>query len=549
MKSKSTLRIGPFKTFYCLILALAIPWASWAQSVTVSGKVTSIEDGNPLAGVTILVKGQGTGETTDFEGNYSVSLPTTPATLVFSYVGFQPQEFEVSTTQVLDVMMQVDAVAFDEVVVVGYGEQSRATLTTSVSKLDDRVLENTVFGNAATSLQGSVSGVRVQTLSGQPGATPRVIVRGGTSINNPNGAQPLYIVNGVVRQNLDGINSADIESIQVLKDAAATAIYGARAANGVVIVSLKKGVAGKSVITYQYNHGFSSLRDKYPLLSAKDYVYYARLGVAATGEKQPQRLPRLQGAFGEGTGNDLTKNTAFTTQLLTSENEHKLNEGWESIQDPLDPSKTIIFSNTDWQDILFRTGVSRDHYLSLNGGSDKATFNAGVGFTDIDGIAIQTNYIRWSANMNGRLQLRDGLYAFAGLNYSRETDDVVYSNNQLFERSLNLPPTAKYRFEDGTLAPGFRRSIGNPEYHLGRITNDNLNSMLTLTGGLTWEVIPNLIFEPTVSLFQTSRDVNSFQKSYFNGPTSFIDSRNTTASLSKLDQQQIDATLTYEKII
>ena len=531
----------------CGMLLAMTTMAFSARSQTITGTVVSSADNTPLTGVSVLVKELGTGEITDFDGNFSLEVESLPVTLVFSYVGYSTQEVTVSNSQALNIALDVDDITFEEVVVVGYGEQSRATLTTAVSKLDEKVLENTVFANAATSLQGSVSGVRVQTLTGQPGAAPRVIVRGGTSINNPNGAQPLYIVSGVIRQNLDGINSSDIESIQVLKDAAATAIYGARAANGVVIVTLKKGAVGKPVISYSYNHGFSSLREKYPLLEAKDYVYFARLGAFNTGQKDPNRLSRLTGAFGEGTGNDLTKNTAFSTQVLTPENEHKLNEGWESIQDPLDPSQTLIFSNTDWQDILFQTGISRDHYLSYSGGTDDATFTAGVGFTDVDGIAIQTDYKRWSTNVQGRLKLKEGLYAFAGLNYTRESDNIVYSENQLFERSLNLPPTAKYRYEDGTLAPGFRRSIGNPEYHLGRIDNDNVDNQLTLTGGITWEIIPNLIFEPTVSLFQTSGEFNSFQKSYFDGPGAFIDSRNTTARFNKLDQQQIDATLTYDK--
>lgn len=531
-----------------LLLLLSLTGGNLAaQTATITGTVTSQDDGTPLAGVTILVVGQGTGEVTDFDGTFSLTVSSLPATLAFSYIGYQTQEIQVTTARELQIKLALDNVALDEVVVVGYGEQSRSTLTSAVSKLDEKVIENTVFANAASSLQGTVSGVRVQTLSGQPGAAPRVIVRGGASINNPNGAQPLYIVDGVIRQDLESLNAADIESIQVLKDAAATAIYGARAANGVVIVTMKKGKAGKTVVNYRYSHGFSKVRERYDVLNARDYIYYNRLGVAATGEKHPERLPRLNGAFGEGIGNDLTNRTAYTTQYLNADNQHKLNEGWESMPDPLDPSKTIIFKGTDWQDVLFRTGVTKDHYLGFSGGESKATFNLGIGYTDVEGIAINTDYTRWSANLNGRLEIRPNLYVFGGLNYSRESDNEVYSENQLFERSIGTPPTAKYTYEDGTLAPGANRSLGNPAYHLERFIANDLDNMMTISGGFTWELIPGLIFEPTASLFYVSDQANSFQKSYFNTPTQFIDSRDAAATFQKFDQQQIDATLTYSK--
>ncbi|MCB0688037.1 MAG: SusC/RagA family TonB-linked outer membrane protein, partial [Saprospiraceae bacterium] len=535
-----------------LCLLLPVLWLSSiavnAQTV-IQGTVTSADDGTPLAGVTIQIVDQGTGEVTDFDGSYSLTVNSLPVKLAFSYIGYATTQIDVAQAGTYNVALETDNLTFDEVLVVGYGEQSRSTLTTSVTKLDEKVIENTVFSNAASSMQGTVSGVRVQTLSGQPGEAPRVIVRGGTSINNPNGAQPLYIVDGVIRQDLEGINAADIESLQVLKDAASTAIYGARGSNGVVIVTLKKGKAGKTVVNYRYSHGFSQLRERYDVLNARDYIYYNRLGLAATGVKQPQRLTRLNGAFGEGIGNDLTNTTAYTTQYLTDENRYKLDEGWESMPDPLDPSKTIIFQGTDWQDVLYRTGVTRDHYLSVSGGESKATFNLGVGYTDVDGIAINTNYSRWSANLNGRLTIRPNLFAFGGLNYSRESDNKVYSENQLFERSIATPPTAKYTYEDGTLAPGVSRSLGNPAYHLSRLTGGNSDNMITLTGGFSWEPISGLVFEPTASIFYMANDGSSFQKSYYNTPTQLIDSRDASATFNKYDQQQLDATLTYTKSI
>jgi len=533
--------------FVMLLLVSFSTEKSWAQSQNVTGTVYSKEDGSTIPGVNIIHMGTASGTVTDMDGKFSISLSGNNTVLKFSAIGFKPQEISIGNQTNIDITLETALGALDEIIVVGYGEQSREKLTTSVSTLDTRVLENVPLGNAASALQGTVSGVRVQTLSGQPGAAPRVIVRGGTSINNPNGAQPLYVVDGVIRDDIEGINPMDIESMQVLKDAASTAIYGSRASNGVVILTTKSGKAGTTKVTYRYTIGTSQLREKYDLLSARDYIYYSRSGLAATGIKSPTRLAQLNGAFGYGIGNDLTNNTAYTTQYLTAENEYKLNEGWESMPDPVDPSKTIIFDGVDWQDVLFRTAVTHDHYLNLSGGSEKATFSIGVGYADMDGTAITTNYKRFTANMNGRLEVNEKFFVFGGLNFTRSSDNLVYSENNLFERSIATPPTAKYTFEDGTLSPGVNRSLGNPAYHLSRSINDNTLSFMTLSGGANWELAPGLSFEPSASLFSRTNTANTFLMSYLNAPTQLVEDRNATGRQENWEQIQVDAVFNYEK--
>ncbi len=566
MKNKIEISHIKFLQFFCcLLLIFAALWTgqnkafamplnyelvadvSQVEQKFVAGYVADSK-GQPLPGVTVLVKGTTIGTVTNGEGRFRFEIPSDTEILQFSFVGMKKQEVTISGKTEFNIVMEEEAIGLDEVVATGYGTQSREILTTSITKLDAKVLENTTFGNAASALQGSVSGVRVQTLSGQPGASPRVIVRGGTSINSPDGATPLYVIDGVIRTDIEGINTSDIESMQVMKDAAATAIYGARGSNGVVIVTLKKGAAGKSVISYNYTFGISQLRDKYDVLSARDYIYYGRLGLAAIGEKHPERLSWLYGSHGQGIGNDLTNNTAFTPQYLTSKNEYKLNEGWESMPDPLDPSKTIIFSDTDWQDILFRKGITNDHYLSFAGGSDKATFSMGIGYSDIEGIAINTDYKRLTTNLNGRLQVKDNLYVYGSLNFSRSSDNEVYNITHLFERSIATPPTAKYKYEDGTLAPGMNSSLGNPEYHMSRKDNKNEENIISISGGMNWQIVPKLVFEPTASLFYKINENNAFQKSYYNGPMQFDDSRVASGSYSKRGQQQFDATLSYANV-
>lgn len=515
------------------------------DDITVNGTVA--DEQGPLIGVSILVKNTTIGTITDIDGNYEITAQSPNDTLVFSYLGYTTVEMPINGRSEINLSMQSSTSVLDEIVIIGYGEQSRATLTTSIAKLDDRVLENIPYSNAASALQGSVAGLRVQTTSGQPGAAPNIVLRGGTSINDPDGATPLYIVDGVIRDNINDLNPNDIESLQVLKDAASTSIYGARGSNGVIIITTKSGTYGESRISYNYSLGMANLAERYDLVDARDYIYYGRLGVAATGERHPERLSRLDLPVGYGIGNDLTNNTGFTPQYLTAENEHKLNEGWESMPDPIDPSQTIIFKNTDWQDILFRTGITHDHYLSFSGGNDKSNFDLGVGYQDSEGVGIETGYQRFTAKLNGDLRVRDNITVFGKVNFSNSTDQTVYNTNHLFQRALGLPPTAKYAFEDGTLAPGQNRSIGNPAYHLNNIDRNRDIKRLTLIIGGNWEILPGLTFEPYASLYVAQDRIDQFQKSYFNNATQFIDSRNATGFFSDYQTKQYEGVLTYSK--
>ncbi len=531
------------KGFLSMVFAVfAVP--AFAQTL-ISGTVKNI-DGEPLPGVTVRVKGKSISATsTDREGNYRISVPSGNQTLIFSSIGFQEQELSIRGRAVINVVLEARSTLLDDVVVVGYGKQSRQTITTSISKLDTRVLENIPYSNAASALQGTLPGVRVQATTGQPGAAPRIIVRGGTSINNPNGAAPLYIVDGVFRNGMDDINSDDIESIQVLKDAAATAIYGARASNGVVIIVTKSGKSGRIAIQYGYDLSLSSMDIGYKPLSAKDFVYFQRLGIANTGERSPADLIRLSDATSVGTGNNLSNQTAYTTQYLTPENQYKLNEGWESVPDPVDPSKTIIFKNTDWQDILFRTGVSHNHNIAVSGGSERATFNTSLGYLSDEGIAISTGYKRLTFNINGNIKVKDNLDIYSRLMYSNSSNTGTSGQN-IFLWAMGLAPTAKYRLEDGSLSPGPSASSGNPEYILGKINSKNSTDNLTLIIGSKWQILPNLVFEPQISRSIYTADSRSFTQAYLSGPTTLVDNRSASGSHSKRLQHQADAVFTYD---
>ncbi|MEO5996462.1 MAG: TonB-dependent receptor [Chitinophagaceae bacterium] len=534
------------KSFLILIFFLFGIIISFAQ-VTVKGTVMGPEK-SPLPGVSVGVKGTSVGTVSGSDGSYTLSLPANAKTLVFSFTGMQSQEVTIGSAKVYNISFANSVTGLDEVVVVGYGEQTRGRLTTSVSKLDTKVLDNVPFANVASALQGTISGLRVTTTTGMPGAAPRVIIRGGTSINNPNGASPLFIIDGVIRTNMDDLDQSDIESVQVLKDAAATSIYGARGSNGVVIVVTKSGKSNqKTQVNYKYDLTTSRNVDDLGLLSARDYIYFQRMGIKASAERKPEQLSLLAQANSAGTGNDLTNLTSFSTQYLTPLNEYKLKDGWESMPDPIDPTKTIIFSNTDFQSKLFRTGIGHNHSLSASGGNEGATFRVGVGYFDQDGIVITSKYRRLNASINGDLKVRKNVSVFGRLMYSNSDNNIPPTGVNLFGRTQGIPPTAKYKYEDGTLASGVNSSLGNPEYVVSYVDTKNSSDKLSLAVGTHWEILPGLKFDPQVSLYQTTYNDRYFERAFYDGPRAYNTNRNATGSFSKVLQKQADAVFSYTK--
>ncbi|ACU04846.1 SusC/RagA family TonB-linked outer membrane protein [Pedobacter heparinus] len=515
------------------------------SSINIRGKVVD-DNGKPLPGITVKVKGTNTGTITDGIGEFVINVTEKNSILIFSATGFKIKEVETAGKNSINVVMFEDISVLSQVVITGYGAQSRETLTTSISKLDDRVLENVPYANATSALQGNIAGLTVKTSSGQPGASPKVVLRGGISIANPDGANPLYSIDGVIRDNMNDINPEDIASIQVLKDAAATSIYGARGSNGVILVTTKSGKAGASKISYSYDLTSSHLIRDYEFLNARDYIYFARLGILATARKIPARVSLLSVAGSGGTGNDLTNSTLYTTQYLTAQNQHKLSEGWESMVDPVDPSKTIIFKDTDFQEALYRTGIAHNHYITASGGTDKATFNAGLGYNSTDGIAITTKFRRLSVNMNGNLQLKDNVSVFGRLLYTNTGNNAVNSESIQFGRNTLLPRTAKFIFEDGSIAPGRSEDLANPVYQLGTFVNKNAQNFTTIVLGSKWAILPGLVFEPQVSYYNIQNDARSFRKAFLAG-VNLNTTRSTTGDYAKQTQTQADAVLTYNK--
>lgn len=319
----------------CFVLMLFVIHGAMAQNKTVKGVVLDNER-DPLIGVTVAVPGNPSmGAVTDIDGKFSLSVPDGIKTLVFSYIGYQTQEVNIAGRSYFDVIMQSDQKLLDEVVVIGYGSMKRSDLTGSVSQLSS---ENFKSGNNLTAqnmMQGAFAGVNVAQNSGKPGASNTIRVRGGTSITASN--DPLYVIDGVpidanagVGQSsistynhdnfdkeavnpLDALNPNDIESINVLKDASATAIYGSRGANGVIIITTKQGKKGTQQLDYGYSIGFSNSAGKLDVLNANEY-----------------------------------------------------REAVKKLGRPLDDKG----QNMDWQDEIFRTAISQQHYASFMHGGE-----------------------------------------------------------------------------------------------------------------------------------------------------------------------------------
>jgi TonB-linked SusC/RagA family outer membrane protein len=521
----------------------------------ISGKVTN-ERGESLPGVNIVVKGSTISTQTDFDGKFTFEVPDNATTLVVSYIGLQDQEVTIGNAPLTIVLKEIGQ-QMNEVIVVGYGQQNRKTLSTSVSKLDKKVLENVPYSNVTQALQGNVTGLVVRTASGQPGKASNILVRGGTSIDNPAGATPLYIVDGVIRNQIDDINSLDIASLQVLKDAAATSIYGARASNGVVIITTTTGKAGKTKITYNVSTQSSRVGKKYDFLDGGDFIRLQRLGLQNAGDLLGGARPnardlQLTSASPAGTGNNLLPNTAFSTLLKSSLSASTIGQlqakGWQEVVDPLDATKTIMYKSTDWNDVLFQNAITQNHTLGVSGGGDTGVFDLSLGYLKGEGVTIFTGYQRFTSKLNASLKVSDNFTVNGRVLYSKSSNNQVVSNSVVFNRYLGQAPTSKMYLEDGTLAPGQNNINGNPLYQMGKVKGINENNKLQMGVDGDLKITKDLTFTPSLALYSENDNGNTFQQAFLSGSGGVLDNTRTATRLSnQYMQMQYEGVFSYAK--
>ncbi|CAA9194261.1 hypothetical protein FLA105534_00057 [Flavobacterium bizetiae] len=552
-----TMQLTAAKTEKSTTLTYKNPSKNKFDQKKVTGQVTN-EKGEALPGVNIVAKGTNFSAQTDFDGKFTIDVPDNVTTLIVSYIGLQEQEVTIGTSP-LNIVLKEIGQQMNEVIVVGYGSQNRRTLSTAVSKLDKKVLENVPYSNVTQSLQGNVTGLVVKTSSGQPGKASNILVRGGTSIDNPAGATPLYIVDGVIRTQIDDINSLDIASLQVLKDAAATSIYGARASNGVIIITTNTGKAGKMKVTYSVSTQSSTIGKKYNFMDGGDYIKFQRQGLYNAAELAGlstttgiARLGQLTGATPAGTGNNLQNNTAFATlskSNLSTETISTLQaKGWQELQDPLNPNSTIMYKSTDWNDILFQTAMTQSHTLGFSGGNDTGVFDLSLGYLKGDGITIFTGYQRFTSKLNASLKVADNFTINGRMLFSKASNNQVVANSVVFNRYLGNSPTTKMYLEDGTLAPGQNNINGNPLYQMGKMKGINENNKLQMSVDGELRLAKDFTFTPSMSLYSENENDNTFQQAFLSGSSGLVDNTRTATRLSnQISQVQYEGVFAYKK--
>lgn len=372
---------------------------SQAQSKTISGTISA--DGTPLPGVSIVVKGSNNGTVADFDGNYSIDANSTDV-LVFSYIGYATKELKVGNNTVLNVTLAEDVSALDEVVVIGYGTSKRKDLTGSIVSVKAEELNKIKPVSFEAGLASKASGVQIVTSEGGPGAGFKVRVRGGTSLTA--GTDPLYVIDGFALQGspqgtgigignsttspLASLDPSTIKSIEVLKDASATAIYGSRGANGVIIITTKGGKKGRSTLTFDTYTSMSTLARKIDLLKGQEFVDWRH----EYSPWDPTSDQPVVTAYRDKFGNDI------------------------SLNDP----RVIL---TDWQDEATRTAVTKNYSLSLTGGSENNSYAASFSYLDQEGIVLNTNFERYNASLRLDQNISEKLKAGVNVNLG-----IVYNN-------------------------------------------------------------------------------------------------------------------------
>ena len=412
------------------------------QKKQISGTVTG-PDGQPIPGVSVIVKGTTTGITTGMSGEFTLDVPADAQTLIFSFMGMKPQEIPIAGNTVFNITMQEETIGLEEVVAVGYGTQKKIDITGAVGTVQSENFNRGVINSPGQLLQGKVAGVTVTSSSGAPGSGQQITIRGQGSIRQ--GSGPLFVIDGfpigidgtgAASSQLNFLNPEDIETMDVLKDASATAIYGSRGANGVILITTKKGKSGVSNVTVTSNFGVSNLAHEIPVFTADEF----RKNVVAIGGKLEDR-----GA------------------------------------------------DTYWQDELTRTAITYDQNLIMSGGTDKLTYRASLGYLDQEGIVINTGIKRYSGRVNATQKLLDGrLNIDFTLNSTIEKSENAIMST-LVSEMLDFNPTYPARDNNGD--PAKYPDLVNPLIHADLYKDFGESRRVIFNIAPSFEIIDGLVYK------------------------------------------------------
>ncbi|MBD0254755.1 MAG: TonB-dependent receptor [Cytophagales bacterium] len=529
----------------------AAPVRMFGQKAEFQVKGTVVDDkGERLVGVSVLLKGTTTGTSTDVNGGYTMNLPDGNATLVFSYIGYTPQEIAVNNRPVVDVTLASDIKALSEVVVVGYGTQKKANVTGAIATFQADKLEERPIVRVDQALVGQMAGVQVKQTTGAPGRGFSVQVRGAGSITANN--EPLYVVDGfpleTAGQNaggrfgagspLDNLNPNDIESIQVLKDAAAAAIYGSRGANGVVLITTKRGQTGRAKINFNAYTGISQAARRLDMLSAEAWVDRATEMInSAWVASGPGRTPEQTTAERQA----ILKVNTVNPNLM-------IDERW---LEPGHPGLTYL----DWQDEAFRTGLMQNYQLSASGANDFVNYYVSGNYTDQEGIMTGLDYKRYSARANVEVKASNK-FKF-GLNlspsYAVANDPGIEGKDNLMHNITSFTPVV----EDTV---GLNVNTGDfTNYRWGLSRNSPVRVLENAVGETKtfrtlgtlfaeFEIVKGLTFRTTANLDNTDGNTKSYLPAFVSGS---LGNRQASGTYSGFRRQTFvnENTLTYNKLI
>lgn len=422
-----------------LLILVVFMFTNFLIAQTITGVIT--DGSGPLPGANVLENGTNNGTTTDFDGNYSLTLTSNNPVITIGFLGYLTQEIKVNDRTTINVQLEDDIQALDEVVVIGYGSQQRSTLTTSISSVKSEEISEIPVADIAQSLQGRAAGVSISA-GGAPGSRTLVSIRG---LNTFGDGEPLYVVDGVFTNSINNIDPASIEKIDVLKDAAAAAIYGSRGSNGVILVTTKQGVIGRTSFTFNTYTGFQQSNKRYDLLNTDQYVQYIK-EINAQDE-------------------------GGTTVSVINDN-------------PLFDGNGI---ETDWQEELFRTAILTSYNFGANGGTEKAKYNFSFSAFDQDGIYIDTNFKRYTFNANSEAKINDNFkigetFAYG---YTETIAPQISGGRVPLYNIIAAAPYIPVRNPDGSFAGPNAGDVNNSRNQVRvQETEDNLNRVTSLIGSL-----------------------------------------------------------------
>lgn len=478
------------------------------QTITVSGVVMG-SDGEPLMGVNVVEKGTTNGTITDLDGKYTLNVGPN-AVLQFSYIGYVSSDIAINGQRTVNVTMKEDSQNLDEVVVVGYGTVRKADLAGSVSVLDNKAFKDQPIKQVSDALQGRVSGVQVQS-SGVPGGTVKIRVRGSGSINRSN--DPLYVIDGIVRESgLTGLNPDDIQSMQILKDASSTAIYGSRGANGVVLITTKTGKANTRQITFDAQITAGTVAKRYDTLNAYEFA---------------------------------TLYNTYRANTFSSDQLSAFQRG----------------GGTNWQDEIFQTGITQDYKVTFSGGSDKTQYIVSGNYVGQEGVVIENDNKRYQARANVTSQITDWLHMTADVNAShnvRHSGDFSAAKSNIVTQAMNYSPVTSIFNEDGmTYARDKYSSLTNfnPVGRLKEEMGETMQDIVNAHVDLRFNILPGLTFTTSNGIDYSDAKGYSFGTKKVGSQSSMgnsdayrmtLQTTNNLTYTGKWDKHALTATAVYE---